>query len=104
MRVIRCVIGTSWISRVVRHVLASLLCIIWLAPTAQAWNPGHDGTRSVTTANTVINTYTTLNGAAAQNATSITLTSAAALTGLAVNDVRLIYNPQGAAISSADDA
>src|SRR5664279_326225 len=84
--------------------LVVALTACFLASPALAWQPGKDGVGSVTTVNTVINTYTTLNGAATQNATTITVTSAAALTGLSIGDVLLIYNPQGATITSPDDA
>src|SRR3984957_3506316 len=83
---------------------AIALISLVIAPCALAYQPGKDGALSVTTANTVINTYTTLNGAAAQNANTITVTSAAALTGLSVGDVLLIYNPQGATIATPNDA
>ncbi|MDR3388740.1 MAG: hypothetical protein P4L92_16960, partial [Rudaea sp.] len=101
--------------RMCARVLPSTLCrglqrgvivvvSLVVAPYTLAYQPGKDGVGAITTANTVINTYTTLNAAAAQNATTITVTSAAALTGLSVNDVLLIYNPQGATITSPDDA
>ena len=83
---------------------AIALISLIIAPCAWAYQPGKDGALSVTTVNTVINTYTTLNGAATQNASTITVTSAAALTGLSVGDVLLIYNPQGASITTTNDA
>ena len=83
---------------------AIALISLVIAPCALAYQPGKDGALTVNTVNTVINTYTTLNGAAAQNANTITVTSAAALTNLAVGDVLLIYNPQGATITTPNDA
>ncbi|MBS0557058.1 MAG: hypothetical protein JSR27_06550, partial [Proteobacteria bacterium] len=96
------VVVRSWRVSVLACCLG--LPVLLTALPASAWSPGKDGTLTVTAANTVVNTYTTLNAAAAQNATTITVTNAAALTGLAIGDVLLIYNAQGATIDTTNTA
>ena len=63
--------------------------------------PGKDGPLTVNGANTVLNTYTNLTASAASGATAITLSSAA---GITPGDVLLVYQAQGATISTANDS
>ncbi len=70
-----------------------------LAMPAQARVPGKDGAFTVSAANTVVNTTTTLSAGAASGATTITVGSAA---GIAAGDVLLIHQAQGATISTAN--
>lgn len=60
---------------------------------------GKDGAFVATAANTVVNAYTTLTGAAAAGATTITVASAA---GITAGDVLLVYQAQGATISTVN--
>ncbi len=79
---------------------ASLVAISALALTpAFAYFPGKDGVGSITTANTVVNLYTSTTVAAAQNATTITVASA---TGITANDELMLYSAQGATINTPD--
>lgn len=77
------------------------LCAGLAAMPAQAWTPGKDGTVNVSTANTVINQYTTLASAAAAGSTTLTLASTA---GITAGDVLMVYQAQGATISTANTA
>jgi uncharacterized repeat protein (TIGR01451 family) len=70
-----------------------------MATPAQARVPGKDGAFTAAAANTVINSYTTLGSAATAGATTITVGSAA---GITVGDVLLIYQAQGATITTTD--
>ena len=79
---------------------ATLLAISALVLTpAFAYFPGKDGVGSITTANTVINLYTSTTVAAAQNAATITVASA---TGISANDELMLYSAQGATINTPD--
>ncbi|MGL6290480.1 MAG: hypothetical protein ACRC2H_07330, partial [Silanimonas sp.] len=69
--------------------------------TPQARQIGKDGAVVVSAANTVINTYTTLTSAAASGDSTMTVASSA---GITVGDVLLVYQAQGATISSANTA
>lgn len=69
------------------------------ASPAHARQIGKDGTLNVTAANTVVNGTTTLGAAAAVGATTITVASAA---GITAGDVLMIYQAQGATISTAN--
>lgn len=62
---------------------------------------GKDGARTITGANTVVNTYTTITAAAAAGNTTMNVTSAA---GLAKGDLVMVYQAQGATISSDNEA
>jgi uncharacterized repeat protein (TIGR01451 family) len=64
---------------------------------AQARVPGKDGAFTASAANTVVNTYTTLSAGATAGATTITVASAA---GITAGDVLLVYQAQGATIST----
>ncbi len=75
----------------------SLAC----AKTAEAYSPGKDGVGNITTASTVVNTYYTVSGGLSAGATSVSLSSTA---GLAVGDVLMLYQAQGATISNANTA
>lgn len=66
---------------------------------AQARQIGKDGASTVSAANTVINTYTTLSAAAAAGATTISVASAA---GITAGDVLLVYQAQGATIGTTN--
>jgi uncharacterized repeat protein (TIGR01451 family) len=66
---------------------------------AQARQLGKDGAFTATAANTVVNQYTTLSAAAAAGATTISVASAA---GITVGDVLMVYQAQGATISTAN--
>lgn len=96
----------------------ALVLIIFLLPVSAglAGNPGEDGSLTVSTTGQVLNAYTTLSATTANNATSISVVSVAALalpfsgtgstsgTALAADDVLLIYQPQGANIRSGDNS
>lgn len=70
-----------------------------LAMPAQARQIGKDGANTVAAANTVVNSYTTLTAAAAAGATTLTVASAA---GITPGDVLLVYQAQGATISTTN--
>jgi uncharacterized repeat protein (TIGR01451 family) len=74
--------------------LAAALC----AP-AHAWQPGKDGAFTVTAANTIVNSYTTLSAAATSGADTLTVASAA---GITAGDVLMIYQAQGATVSTVN--
>lgn len=65
----------------------------------QARVPGKDGALTVTAANTTVNTYTTLTAGAAAGATTLTVASAA---GITAGDVLLVYQAQGATITTTN--
>jgi uncharacterized repeat protein (TIGR01451 family) len=67
----------------------------------QARQLGKDGAFTATAANTVINQYTTLSAAATAGATAITVASAA---GITVGDVLMVYQAQGATISTTNSS
>lgn len=69
--------------------------------TAEARQPGKDGAITVTAANTVLNTYTTLSASAASGAVTLTLASTA---GISAGDVLLVYQAQGAAMSTSNNS
>ena len=74
---------------------------------ASAAIAGVDGNPTISAANTVVNQYTRLAANAAQNATSITVTSVAALSAgsdaLATGDLVMVVQMQGATINTALD-
>jgi uncharacterized repeat protein (TIGR01451 family) len=70
-----------------------------MSAPAQARQIGKDGAFTATAANTVVNGYTTLSAGATAGATTISLASAA---GITVGDVLMIYQAQGATISTAN--
>ncbi len=78
--------------------LATALCGAMAMP-AQARVPGKDGALTVGVANTVVNSYTTLTAGATAGATTLTVASAA---GITAGDVLLVYQAQGATISTAN--
>ena len=78
--------------------LATALCSALVMP-AQARVPGKDGAFTATAANTTINSYTTLTAGAGAGDSTITVSSA---TGVTPGDVLLIYQAQGATISTAN--
>ncbi len=85
-----------------RTILASALATALVAVAAmpaQARQIGKDGTLTVGAANTTVNAYTTLSAAAASGATTITVASAA---GITAGDVLMVYQAQGATISTAN--
>ncbi len=78
--------------------LATALCAA-LAMPAQARVPGKDGAFTAAAANTIVNSYTTLGAGATAGATTITVASAA---GITAGDVLLVYQAQGATISTTN--
>ena len=66
---------------------------------AQARVPGKDGAFTATAANTTINNYTTLTAGANAGDATITVASAA---GITAGDVLLVYQAQGATISTVN--
>lgn len=82
----------------IASALAVMLACAAASP-AQARQIGKDGSLNVVTANTVVNGATTLGAAAAAGATTITVASAA---GITAGDVLMIYQAQGATISTAN--
>jgi uncharacterized repeat protein (TIGR01451 family) len=70
-----------------------------MSAPAQARQIGKDGAFTATAANTTVNTYTTLTAGATAGATTISVASA---TGITVGDVLLVYQAQGATISTAN--
>ena len=88
-----------------RPPLAMVMAVVTLiagaaAPAAQARQIGKDGARTVSAANTVINTTTTtLNAGATTGAATITVASSA---GITAGDVLMLYQAQGASISTAN--
>ena len=84
----------------VSSLVAALVVVAGLAaPAAQARQIGKDGTRTVTAANTVLNTVTTLGAAASSGAGTITVASAA---GITAGDVLMLYQAQGATIATTN--
>jgi uncharacterized repeat protein (TIGR01451 family) len=75
------------------------LVVAAMSTPVQARQIGKDGALTVSAANTVVNTTTTLSAAATAGATTITVASAA---GITVGDVLLVYQAQGATISTAN--
>ena len=78
----------------------AVVAALALSAPAYAGVPGKDGAALVTAANTTVNCYTTLAANAAAGATSVTVTSAAALTcgtlgTLGVGDLILIVQIAG---------
>ena len=69
------------------------------APAVQARQIGKDGARTVTAANTVLNTVTTLSAGATSGAGTITVASAA---GITAGDVLMLYQAQGATIATTN--
>lgn len=81
-----------------------LLTSLW-APAIQAWQPGKDGPRVIST-NTVFSALpearvTTLAGPATAGSSTISVASAA---GLSAGDVLMLYQAQGATLTSPDSA
>ncbi len=92
------------IGRCSRRQILGLLLLISLPFSfpVLAYSPGKDGVGSITTANTVINTYYTVTDATRVTGdTTVTLNS---VTGLSVGDVLMIHQAQGATIDSTDTA
>ena len=91
-------------SKRIVHSFVGLLVLISLLSNVQsdakASSPGKDGALTVTTANTIVNTYTSLAANAAVGSTSLSVTSAAAL-GVAPGDLILIIQMQGAGIDTS---
>lgn len=85
--------------RTALSLAVSLAVVAVAATTAQARVPGKDGAFTATAANTVVNSYTTLSAAATAGATTITVASAA---GITAGDVLLVYQAQGATISTTN--
>ena len=83
----------------------SLMACLLLAPVAHAWEPGKDGDLAIASNTTYASLaqvrITTLASAAAAGDTTLTLSSAA---GISAGDVLMVYQAQGAAISSVDTA
>lgn len=81
-------------------LVAALVAVAGLAsPAAQARQIGKDGARTVTGANTVLNTVTTLAAGASSGAGTITVSSAA---GITAGDVLMLYQAQGATIATTN--
>lgn len=82
-------------------VLAASITLVLAAISApaQARQIGKDGALTVSAANTVVNTTTTLSAAATAGATTITVASAA---GITAGDVLMIHQAQGATIGTAN--
>ncbi len=92
------------IGRCSRRQILGLLLLISLPFSfpVLAYSPGKDGVGSITTANTVINTYYTVTDATRViGDATVTLNS---VTGLSVGDVLMIHQAQGATIDSTDTA
>jgi uncharacterized repeat protein (TIGR01451 family) len=83
---------------VIAATLAAMLAGIAANP-AQARQIGKDGPLTVSAANTVVNTVTTLTAAATAGATTITVASTA---GITAGDVLMVYQAQGATISTTN--
>jgi uncharacterized repeat protein (TIGR01451 family) len=99
--------GAAGRTRAARIVARGLLAASLLAAitSAQAWEPGKDGSR-VVSANTAYASLpevriTTLGTAASSGDATITLASTA---GISAGDVLMVYQAQGATISSVDTA
>lgn len=90
------------------HFLVAALAALVVAAqtTILAEQPGKDGARTVTAANTVINGYTQVVGAPVAGASQITVADISQLAyngnALAYNDLVLIYQAQGATIDTTD--
>lgn len=83
-------------------VAASVTCAVGaMSADVHARQIGKDGAFVATAANTVVNAYTTLTAAGAVGATTITVASAA---GITVGDVLMIYQAQGATISTTNSS
>ncbi len=87
------------LQRTALSLAVSLVVVVVASTTAQARQIGKDGASTVTAANTVVNQYTTLSAAAAAGATTINVASAA---GITVGDVLMVYQAQGATISTTN--
>jgi uncharacterized repeat protein (TIGR01451 family) len=85
------------------HRFLSLIvfAVMSFSPAVSAYSPGKDGVGSVTTANTVINTYYQVTSGLTVGGNSVPLSSVA---GLSVGDVLMLYQAQGATISTANAA
>lgn len=89
------------LKKTVNFLLLALTVSSVSITTCYAWQPGKDGAVTVTTANTVINNYYTIAANLNVNDTTITLNN---VTGLTTGDVLMIYQAQGATITSTDSA
>jgi uncharacterized repeat protein (TIGR01451 family) len=79
---------------------AAITAVIGAAsPSAQARVPGKDGAFTAGAANTVVNSYTTLTAGANAGDSTIAIGSAA---GITAGDVLLVYQAQGATISTTN--
>ena len=80
-------------------------CAMLTAPVVRAETPGKDGDVTISSAGVVVNQYAALSGSVSAGASSITGTAlATAMPTLAAGDVVMIYQAQGATISSVDTA
>lgn len=90
----------------VRFVVTTAVLLLAAASGALAEQPGKDGPLTVTAANTVINGYTQVVGAPAAGASTITVANISQLAysgrALEYNDLVLIYQAQGATITTTD--
>lgn len=85
--------------RLTALVAALVVAAGLVSPAAQARQIGKDGVRTVTAANTVLNTTTTLAAGASSGAGTITVASAA---GITAGDVLMLYQAQGASIATTN--
>lgn len=72
-----------------------------LAASAWGFTPGKDGVGTITAANTVVNTYTTLNAPASAGDFAITVGSAA---GITPGDLLLVYQARGASMTGTNNS
>ena len=92
-------VTVTTISRAVAKLALAATIHGALAMPALAETPGRDGDLTVASS-TVLNQYAAISGSPSAGAPSLTL--AAPITGLARGDLVLVYQAQGAAVSSAD--
>lgn len=86
-----------------KHLLFFLLLISLMAISEGiAFQPGKDGNLTVTGSNTIVNDYALMEQNASAGAGQIRMTNIADLPGLAIGDLLLIYQAQGASISTVD--
>lgn len=89
--------------------MGSLTLLALLAPSKASAQAGREGMRTIASSDTVLNRYTTLSAAASVGASTITVTSVAALSSadyasnaLSAGDLLLVYQAQGAAIDTSN--
>ncbi|MEO8000362.1 MAG: hypothetical protein ABI644_00695 [Arenimonas sp.] len=78
-----------------------LLATISLSHSVFAYSPGKDGAGTINAANTVINTYYTVSAGLSAGGSTVPLSS---VTGLSVGDVLMLYQAQGATITTTNSA